>query len=109
VTATMPPLGPTAEAWDHLPVVDAIAAGPDWPERVRAYWASTVADADHSLSHPLSIPGCPGCPQVGDCPRCGLPVTVCDDPSGHYRQHRGSEESLLVGVVVSGGSKAVSR
>lgn len=99
MTATMPPLGPTADTWDHSPVVAAIAAGPDWPERVAAYWSATVADKAHDLAHPRPVAGCTGCPQVAECSWCGLPESLCESPIEHDRRRRQGEVSLLVGVA----------
>jgi hypothetical protein len=105
VTATLPPLGPAAEAWDHLPVVEAIAAGSDWPERLPAIWRATVDVRAHHLSHPLPVQGCPGCPVSEACVWCGFPVSVCEDPTGHDRIRREGEASLLEAPEPVGGGR----
>lgn len=97
MTATVPPLGPTAPAWDHAPVVEAIARGGDWQREVADYWGLTVDGRAHDLAHPRPVYACPGCPQTVNCPSCGLPTLVCVNPSGHDRVWRGGETSLLVG------------
>lgn len=82
-------LSTTSELWDHAPVVEAIAAGPDW--------AATVAVEAHKLAHPKPVYACPGCTPVA-CPSCAKPESVCVDPSGHDRLVREGETSLLVGI-----------
>jgi hypothetical protein len=91
MTAT--PLTMTDPRWADPRTVEAIAAGPDWQERIAA--------AAHDLAHPRPVAGCPGCPQVGSCQWCGLPLPVCDNPTGHDRRWRGCEASLLTEPALS--------
>ena len=109
MTATLPPLGPTADTWDHADVVDLIAAGSDWPDKLAERWNRLVAAPAHDLAHPKPIGGCPGCPQVGECGRCGFPLLVCEDPVGHDRLWREGEASLLTGVATYRGGSVHQR
>lgn len=105
MTATLPPLGPTADTWDHAKVVEVIAAGSDWPQRLPAIWRATVDVRAHQQSHLLPVQGCPGCPVSEACVWCGVPVEVCEDPVGHDRLHRSGETSLRVGSAWYGGDR----
>jgi len=90
--------------WLLTETVEAIA-GSDWDGKVAAFWTLVDREA-HDLAHPRPIYACPGCPQVDDCPSCGDPIAVCDDPVGHDRLRREGETSLLTGVGVYGRERA---
>lgn len=90
-------LSTTDPRWGLPETVSAIAAGTGWSDQVRQFWAH-VSPAAHDLAHPRPVYACPGCPQVENCPSCGLPIEVCENPVGHYRTSREGESGLRSGV-----------